>query len=174
VLASLNDVDATLAGEATAGRARGRAEWLRGCEEAYAPVYRALIATGARPADADDALQDAFVDALRERGVVANPAGWMFVAAQRRWKRARWRHRIFAPLERVRGTVASDRDAKIDLIAELRRLTERQRTVIVARYVLGLSQREVADLLGIAPGTVAATTHQATTLLRERLLGGTK
>ncbi len=78
------------------------------------------------------------------------------------------------PLELVRGAVGSDREGEIDLLVELRRLTERQRTVIVARYVLGLSQREIAELLGIAPGTVAATAHQTTALLRERLLGGMK
>ena len=43
--------------------------------------------------------------------------------------------------------------------------------MIVARHVLGLAQREIAELLGVAPGTVAATVHQATALLRERLLG---
>jgi RNA polymerase sigma factor (sigma-70 family) len=167
-------MDATLAAEAAALPAAERADWLCGCEDAYPAVYRALIAMGTQQADAGDALQDAFVDALRERRVVAHPAGWLFVAAQRHLRRARWRHRIFAPLDAVRGSIRSDRDQEIDLLVELGRLTERQRTVIVARYVLGLSQRETAVLLGVARGTVAATTYQATTLLRERLLGGTQ
>src|SRR5207249_487341 len=68
----------------------------------------------------------------------------------------------------------ASRDGEIDLLVELAKLTERQRQVIVSRYVLGLSQAETAELLQIAPGTVAATAHQATGLLRERLLGGTK
>ena len=154
--------------------AAARQEWLARCEAAYATVYRGLIAMGATPDDAADALQDAFEAALRQRTPVERPDGWLFVVAHRRWRRARWRRRIFRPLELVGATIRSDRDEEIDLLTELGRLTERQRTVIVARYVLGLSQREIAELLGIAPGTVAATVHQATALLRERLLGGTK
>ena len=154
--------------------AAARQEWLARCEAAYVTVYRGLVAMGATRDDAADALQDAFEDALRQRTQVARAEGWLFVVAKRRWRRARWRRRLFRPLELALGGVATDRDEGIDLLNELGRLTERQRTVIVSRYVLGLSQREIAELLGIAPGTVAATMHQATALLRARLMGGTK
>jgi RNA polymerase sigma-70 factor (ECF subfamily) len=154
--------------------AAGRQEWLSRCEAAYGTVYRGLIAMGATADDAADALQDAFEDALRQRAPVARPDGWLFVVANRKWRRARWKRRIFHPLELEHGSIGSDRDHEIDLLSELARLTQRQRTVIVARYVLGFSQREIAELLGIAPGTVAATVHQTTALLRERLIGGTK
>jgi RNA polymerase sigma-70 factor (ECF subfamily) len=165
----------TIAGEPDAALdAPAREEWLARCETAYGTVYRALIAMGATLDDAADALQDAFEEALRQRTPVVRADGWLFVVANRKWRRARWRRRIFRPLDVVRATTGSDRDEEIDLLRELGRLTERQRTVIVARYVLGLSQRDVGDMLGIAPGTVAATVHQTTALLRERLIGGTK
>jgi RNA polymerase sigma-70 factor (ECF subfamily) len=151
-----------------------RQEWLARCEAAYATVYRGLVAVGATRDEAADALQDAFEEALRQETQVTRPEGWLFVVAHRKWRRARWRRRLFRPLERAQVSIRNDRDEAIDLLTELGRLTERQRTVIVSRYVLGLSQREIADLLGIAPGTVAATVHQVTTLLRERLIGGTK
>ena len=154
--------------------AAGRQEWLSRSAAAYGTVYRGLIAMGATADDAADALQDAFEDALRQRAPVARPDGWLFVVANRKWRRARWKRRIFHPLELEHGSIGSDRDHEIDLLSELARLTQRQRTVIVARYVLGFSQREIAKLLGIAPGTVAATVHQTTALLRERLIGGTK
>jgi RNA polymerase sigma-70 factor (ECF subfamily) len=150
-------------------------DWLRACEQAYPKVYRALVAMGASPEDAADALQDAFEDALSERGAVAKPQGWLFVVACRAWKRHRWRHRFFRPLAALRGaTHFASREDEIDLLVELAKLTERQREVIVSRYVLGLSQSETAELLDIAPGTVAATAHQATARLRKGLLGGTK
>lgn len=148
-------------------------EWLRACEASYPKVYRALVAMGASPEDAADALQDAFEDALREHRAVAKPEGWLFVVARRAWKRHRWRHRIYRPLDAIRGAVHStSRDGEIDLLVELAKLTERQREVMVSRYVLGLSQAETAELLEMAPGTVAATAHQATSRLRDRLLGG--
>jgi RNA polymerase sigma-70 factor (ECF subfamily) len=166
------EVSLTTSTESTSD-SRTRDTWLAGCETAYPGVYRALIAIGAAPHDAADALQDAFEDALRQHGKLDRPEGWLFVVALRKWRRARWRRRIFQPLEFVssRG-VTKDSDESIDLLKELSRLSERQRTVMVARYVLGLTQREIAALLGVAPGTVAATVHQSTTLLRERLLGG--
>jgi RNA polymerase sigma factor (sigma-70 family) len=163
-------MDATLAEAAPFDRPG----WLERCEAAYPAVYRGLIAMGATPHDAADALQDAFEDALRVGEPVARADGWLFIAAKRTWRRSRWRRRIFHPLDLVRGSIRSDRDEEIDLLVELSRLTERQRTVVVARYVLGLTQAEIAELLGIAPGTVAATAHQATSLLRGRLNGEAK
>lgn len=150
-----------------------RDEWLEACELSYPKVYRAVVAMGASADDASDAVQDAFEAALREDRPVHRPEGWLFVVAVRSWKRRRWRERIFRPLTAIARVVDGLRpDGEIDLLVELRKLTERQRAVIVSRYVLGLSQREIAELLDIAPGTVAATAHQATTLLRERLTGG--
>ena len=167
-------MDAALAGETAALARSEREDWLRRCEAAYLPVYRALIAMGASEADASDAVQDAFEDALRQRRPVARAEGWLFVVALRHLRRSRWRRRIFRPLASVRATITGEHDDGVDLLRELARLTDRQRTVVVARYVIGLTQAEIADVLGIAPGTVAATAHQATTLLRERLLGGMK
>jgi RNA polymerase sigma factor (sigma-70 family) len=168
-------MDATLAGDRTLPLDDAvRRDWVQRCEAAYTTVYRGLIAMGATPHDAADALQDAFEDALKQRTPVTVADGWLFIVAKRRWQRSIWRQRIFHPLELVRGSLRSDRDEEIDLLIELRRLTERQRTVLVARYVLGLSQAEIAELLSIAPGTVAATAYQATSLLRERLNGGMK
>jgi RNA polymerase sigma factor (sigma-70 family) len=166
-------VQVTLAREAPHGLTR--AEWLLACEASYPKVFRALVAMGASPEDASDALQDAFEDALGERRSVAKPEGWLFVVACRAWKRHRWRNRIFRPLAALRSAAqVVSRDGEIDLLVELGKLTERQREVMVSRYVLGLSQAETAELLDIAPGTVAATAHQATAILRERLLGGPK
>ena len=135
-------------------------DWLAACEASYPKVFRALVAIGASPEDAADAVQDAFEDALRVRGIVVRPEGWLFVVASRSWKRHRWRARLFRPLAALRGLGhVISRDDEIDLFVELAKLTERQREVIVSRYVLGLSQAETAEALDIAPGTVAATTH---------------
>lgn len=46
------------------------------------------------------------------------------------------------------------------------RLPDRQRAVIVARYYLGYDVAGTARLLGCAPGTVKAATHQALANLR--------
>lgn len=148
-----------------------REDWLQACEDAYPNVYRSLIAMGASPADAADALQDAFVRALKQDGAnVARPAGWLFVVALRRWRTARWRNRLFVTIgDRSVGEVPAPGVDAVTLISELQRLTQRQREVIVARYVIGLSQQETAVALGVAVGTVAATSAQAARKLRQRL-----
>lgn len=146
--------------------------WSRALEAAYDPVYRGIVAMGATPEDAADAMQDAVERALRQRTPPRRADGWLFVVAMNEWRRRRWRERLFSPFAALRERVEDrERDGEIDLLVELRRLTERQRTVIVARYVLGLTQRETAELLGVSPGTVAATASQANQRLRERLRG---
>ena len=51
----------------------------------------------------------------------------------------------------------------------VRSLPPRQRTAIVLHYVADMSQEQVAGVMGIAPGTVAATLHAARDTLREKL-----
>jgi RNA polymerase sigma factor (sigma-70 family) len=142
-------------------------------QESYARAYRGLVAAGASPPDAADALQDAVEAALRHASSIEDPAAWLFVVALRRWKAQRWRARLFAPLEWLRqeNAIPPPGEDGVLLLNELRRLPSREREVIVARYIVGLSQRETADALGIAVGTVGATTVHATRKLRERLGG---
>lgn len=143
--------------------------WDEAYLDAYPDVYRGLVALGARGDEAEDALQDAFLRGL-ERADISRAAGWLFVVSLRRWRRRRFRERIFSPLRAVmRSEHPMEPELRIDLFDALGRLPRRQREVLVARYVVGLSQEETAAALGIARGTVAATTTQAARALRTRL-----
>lgn len=51
----------------------------------------------------------------------------------------------------------------------LRQLPPRQRTVLVLRYYDGLSEKEISDSLGIAPGTVKSQASKAIASLRRTL-----
>jgi RNA polymerase sigma factor (sigma-70 family) len=145
-----------------------RSEWQRVYEECFPRVFRALVAIGARPDEAEDALHDAFERALAKRDDVQRPEAWLFVVSMRHWRRHRVRNAIFAPLSALAR--AADRDgAAADALIELRSLPLRQRQVLAARYLLGLSQDETAAALGIARGTVGAHTSQGLARLRERL-----
>lgn len=150
-----------------------RSSWLKDCEGAYDSVYRGIVAMGATPEDASDAVQEAFERALRQRDAKDRPAGWLFIVALRIWRRQRWRQRLFMPLAILRHAASSEggTEDRLDLLEQIRKLPDRQRQVVVARYVLGLSQRETAELLGISAGTVASTTSQANRRLRESLGG---
>jgi len=144
-----------------------RSEWQRIYEECFPRVFRALVAIGARPDEAEDALHDAFERGLARHEQVTRPEGWLFVVASRRWRRQRVRSAIFSPLSVLARSEAPDAPES-ELLTELRRLPLRQRQVLAARYLLGLSQEETAAALGIARGTVGAHTSQG--LARLRLL----
>ena len=56
-----------------------------------------------------------------------------------------------------------------DLFARLQRLPTRQREVLVLRYYLDLSEAQIADALGIAPGSVKAHAHRGLAALRTQM-----
>ncbi len=138
-------------------------------EDALPRVFRGLVAMGARHEEAEDAVQEAAMRALASARAIERIDGWLFIVAVRVWRARRTRERLLRPLEWFRGTTAGPDADRVTLLGELARLPERQRQVMVARYVLGLSQRETAATLGIAQGTVTATQAHATRQLRLRL-----
>lgn len=146
-----------------------RSDWERTYEECFPRVFRALVAIGARPEDAEDALHDAFERGLNGREEIARPEGWLFVVGSRRWRRQRLRTAIFSPLSLLPRSAPAFEPDHSELLEELRGLPLRQRQVIAARYLLGLSQAETASTLGIARGTVSAHTSQGLARLKSRL-----
>ncbi len=145
-------------------------DWRARCVDAYPAVYRAVIAMGASAGEAADAVQDAYEKALRQGRALDRPEGWLFVVALRRFRADRFRQRIFRPLSALRMTASAEAPPeRVDLLAAIAELPTRQREVLIARYVMGLSQAETGQLLRIASGTVAATTSHAAKALRERL-----
>lgn len=152
-----------------------QAQWAEIAASVYPRVYRALVALGASSHDAADALQDAFERGLRhsqsDARVIERPDAWLFVVALRRWRTHLWRRRLFLPLDALRQQpiMPAPGENAVVLISELKRLPRREREVITCRYILGLTQRETAEALGIAVGTVGASTVHATKKLRERI-----
>ena len=87
------------------------------------------------------------------------------------WWRRKWNGEVsHGELVELAGGVGPDEyagtDARTDLWEAMGRLPRRQRAVIVLRFVEDLSERETADLLGIAPGTVKSQTSKALAKLR--------
>lgn len=64
------------------------------------------------------------------------------------------------------ATAHAERDA---LLAELARLPRRQQAVLVLRYYEGLTDPEIADVLGCRPGTVRGYASRALAALRIEL-----
>ena len=56
-----------------------------------------------------------------------------------------------------------------EVLAALAALPVRRREVLVLRYYLGLSEAEIADALGISPGTVKSTAARGLAALARAL-----
>jgi RNA polymerase sigma factor (sigma-70 family) len=58
---------------------------------------------------------------------------------------------------------------RLALVAGLRRLSRRQREVLVLRYAVGLKEAEVAPILGLSPGTVSTHARRGFAALRRHV-----
>src|SRR5438309_5226077 len=150
--------------------------WREVYEREYPRLVRALLAIGRDPAAAEDAAQEAFVKA-HKTGLdnIEKLPGWLLVVGARevfrKAKRARRETEIWASLPPRDDGFDTTAD-RVDLLAALGELPDRQRAIVVARYYYGLSYDEIADHFEIKSGTVGATLHQAIERLRQIQLAG--
>ncbi len=131
-------------------------------------LVAALIWVAGDPEIARDAADEAFARALlhwRRVGAMASPGGWTYKVAlnvlRRSMRRATHERRLF---DQHRPDAAMSAPAG-EIWAVVRGLPERQRVAIVLRYLLDLPEREVARVMGVAPGTAASTLAAARTQL---------
>ena len=136
----------------------------------YARIQRAMTLGFRDPELADEITQEAFYKTLRRWKQVSKlerPDAWTMVVALnlgRDNSRRRRRHEAKAPLlvqrdpESLGDVYVEDRMFVMELLASV---TERQREVLVLRYVVQLTVPEIARSLNCAEGTVKSTLHTA-------------
>jgi RNA polymerase sigma-70 factor (ECF subfamily) len=141
----------------------------------YAASYRRLVvqlfALCGDVVEAEDAVQEAFVTALRRRRrleEVDNPEAWLRTVAVNR-VRARWRHaavvRRLQP--RVPGPAAPVEVGPdhVALVRALGELDDASRRVVVLHHLADLGVADIAAELGIPEGTVKSRLARARTRL---------
>lgn len=136
-----------------------------------------LLCNGDRGA-AEDLVQDALVETFRRWSRVENPDARFAYArrvmvrtATRRW-RARDRLVEVTTPDPPPGAWAAgsvDADAVLDLRDAVRRLSVRQRAVMVMRYYEDLTEAQIADVLGCSRGSVKKHASRAIAALSLRL-----
>ena len=142
-------------------------------------VRLAYLITGDR-AEAQDVAQDAFLAAAGKLRLMRDPT--KFQAYLRRTVvRTVLMHRRSSGREVARAersTSGAPRHVagahhgladRLVLAAALERLTDRQRAAVVLRYWHDLPEREIARILGCAPGTVKSLLSRALATLREEV-----
>jgi RNA polymerase sigma factor (sigma-70 family) len=133
---------------------------------------RALTGLAGGRASAEDALQDALLEALRPGVIdgIEHADAWLYAVAVRRLHRDRLRRGLESALSVLRrGATAEPGVERIAVLELLGGLSPRQRELVIARYYLDLSYRDIGKHFGISVGTATATVTQALKKIRARI-----
>ena len=152
-------------------------------EELYAAHWRQLVRLAVLlvhdQAAAEDVVQDAFVAMHGRWSRLRDPDKALAYLRRSVVNRSRSALRHRTVVERHARTSSAGAGtvdgpavagARRDAVrAALLELSERQREVLVLRHYLDWSQAQIADALGISPGSVKAHAHRGSAALRELL-----
>jgi RNA polymerase sigma-70 factor (sigma-E family) len=146
--------------------------------------YRSLVRLASLLVDdvgtCEELVQDAFVAVLSRSAAVRQPASApaylrsAVLNGARSHLRRRAVRRRPGPAEEAEDLRSPESSALVAddhaaVLAALRSLPERQREVLALRYYLELSEAEIAETLGIAPGTVKTHAQRALAALHVSL-----
>lgn len=145
-------------------------------------MYRVALRILGDPEDAQDAAQDAFLDAWKGLASFRGDSAfgtWLYQIVTRRCLRVLRRRRTAAPLpEQLVSTapgperVAQDRSQLHDLQEILAaRLTHEQRVALVLRELEGCSYEEIAEIVGSTVPAVKGRIHRARLQVIEAMRG---
>lgn len=143
-------------------------------------VYAVCLRLTADPGRAEEAAQDAFVNAWKGLGSYredTNFVAWLrrvavnAVLSERRARRRReFREQTVEDVGRLGGAAGGPAGgARVDLERAIAALPRGARDVFVLHDVEGYRHEDIARMLGVATGTSKAQLHRARKLLREAL-----
>lgn len=120
--------------------------------------------------DAEDLVQSALIKVVPKWGRIADqPEAYVRKVLVResvnRWRSRRWRE---VPTALVPETAYPGSIDRVALLDDLRRLSPRQRAVLVLRYFDDLTEVDTAAALGISVGTVKSHARDALARLRNQ------
>ncbi|MGP4023187.1 SigE family RNA polymerase sigma factor [Actinomadura sp. 3N407] len=143
--------------------------------ERRAVLLRAATQLTSDRAEAEDLLQAALAKTylawhrIEDRAAVDGYVRRAMVNTQISW----WRRRKLDvyPTDQIPDHPVDDHTSRSEmrdvLFRALRRLPERQRLTVMLRYYEDMSEREIAEILGVSVGTVKSTVSRAMARLRD-------
>jgi RNA polymerase sigma-70 factor (ECF subfamily) len=160
---------------------------LAGFEEAYrlygSRLYHVAWRMLGNAADAEDALQEVFLQAFRKIGTFKGDAAlgtWLYRLAMnlcldrlRSRSTREGRHTESLDARAVTGRAVAVRELvvnRLDLERAIARLPEGARAAFVLHDVEGFDHKEVGAILGVSEGTSKSQVHKARMKLREWLM----
>lgn len=164
--------DMELVGRACSGDVEAFGELVRRYEHRVGAVLYRLLDD---PRDVEEAVQDVFVQAWRSLDRFRGEAAlftWLYrIAVNEALMRRRRRQPALEPLEEEPDTAHDEPDAELRafLVTRLRALPFEYRAPLVLRDVEGLSNQEVADVLGLSLAAAKSRIHRARMQIRTEL-----
>lgn len=139
----------------------------------WGDVYRAVAVAVGEADVAREAVDEAMTRAYERWGAVSgmkNPKGWVYRVAVN-WSRSFLRRRVIALRKRPKvDWVIEDAEVPDPAVMDaVGRLPAHQRDVIIARFLLDMSEQDTAESFGIPAGTVKSRVSRALVTLREEL-----
>jgi RNA polymerase sigma-70 factor (ECF subfamily) len=133
-----------------------------------------------RPADAEDAAQDAFIRAyqsLHTFDMERKFSTWIFTVTANICKNKLRRDKFFSPLKHISKVVGGEdpaktaaRDERHQLLrAALQELDESYRMPLVLRFYQDMDYKEIAEVLSLPEGTVKTRLHRGKLELKKIL-----
>ena len=142
----------------------------------YPRLVTALALVAGSREQAEEAAAEAFARCLERWDgpqEPSNPSAWTYTVAvnllRRRWGRRRREADHVSTL--VPPVALEAEPPAVELWDAVASLPPRERLAVVLRYIGGLTEREVATAMKVAPGTVAATLSRARADLATQLRG---
>lgn len=130
-------------------------------------MWRAVLAFGADPEVASDAVAEGFAQALRRGAEIRDPERWLWRSIFRIAAGLLRERRRSVPLQ-VEGSYELEEPAR-ELVAALTRLSPKQRAAVVLHHAEGFPVNEIATILGSTPGAVKVHLLRGRRRLRELL-----
>jgi RNA polymerase sigma-70 factor (sigma-E family) len=130
-------------------------------------VRTALLLLGSR-AEAEEVAQDAFARVELRWSRLDNPGGYLRRCVVNRSHDLLRRRRLEQRFRLLRHEVDHELGAD-ELTDALAVLPAKRRTAVVLRYYGGLREREIAEAMGVRPGTVKSLIHRALAQLRREI-----
>ncbi len=131
-------------------------------------LWRALLAFGADPELASDAVAEAFSQALTRGDAIRDVEAWVWKASFRIASGMLAERRGLAEMTADLEPAVTD-PSVVELISGLQSLSIQQRAIVVLRYVGQFKPTEIAELLHTTPGSVRVQLHRAHGALRAEM-----
>lgn len=152
------------------------AQFVEFVQRSSADLLRFAWGVSGRREIAEDLVQEALQHVyVKWRSIDDSPMAYARKAIVNRHLDQVRRHKLIRFLPMPHGlanapAAAEAPDLRLDVLAALERLPNRERTAVALRYICDLPERDVADLLDVSVGTVKASASRGIAKLRAALI----